>query len=450
MASIIEKEIELVRRLDTLKRDLEIRYDFSPYAAFKSLDRYNEGAVNTNNLSLFLRNQGCCPTEREVLSIIRRMDTSCAAAVSYTDFADFMRSHGSADLCTSDRTVTRARSVGRYSISDSPTKKLLDSTTKARPSSANRTSGKKKACCDDCAKKGTSCGGKTASPCKPEPLCRPLYTTVCYGEYPYRRCYNIYNPCYPGRCICPSRVVCDPCPPVRCDPCLPVRCDPCYPVRCDPCLPARCSPCKPTLSVANECDLTKALYDMIREERDLESAKINLSKRLDFNLYDAFRILDPCNKGYVTVADLREGLSAIGVYPSTSDMELYIKRYDRFNEGKVRFSEFSESFTPKTDTYASSSLNRRCSNVVPSCCKFGSRDDCFDAGTRIEFRSAWNTHFKVEAMCEGIRQRLRALPCFDLYNAFVSCDLYNDGVISKDELRRLIDCRGFYVSDTDA
>ncbi len=53
-------------------------------------------------------------------------------------------------------------------------------------------------------------------------------------------------------------------------------------------------------------------------------------------------------------------------------------------------------------------------------------------------------------MCEGIRQRLRSLPCFDLYSAFVTCDLYNDGVISKEELRRLIDCRGFYVTDTDA
>ena len=463
IAAIIEKEIELVRRLDTLKRDLEIRYDFSPYAAFKAIDRYNEGAINTNNLSLFLRNQGCCPTEREVLAIIRRMDTSCAAAVSYTDFADFMRNHGSADLCSSDRVLPRARSAGRYSICDTPTKKLLDSTTK-RPSSANRTTGKKKACCDDCSNKGSSCGEKKPrSPCKPDPLCAPLYTTVCYGEYPYRRCYNILNPCYPS-----TRVICDPCLPVRCDPCLPVRCDPCPPVRCDPCppvrrynpcspvrvcdpcLPVRCSPCKPALSAANECDLTKALYDMIREERDLESAKINLSKRCDFNLYDAFRIFDTCNRGYITLADLREGLSAIGVYPTTSDMELYIKRYDRFNEGKVRFSEFSESFTPKTDTYASSSLNRRSSNVVSSCCKFGNRDDCFDAGTRIEFRSAWNTHFKVEAMCEGIRQRLRALPCFDLYSAFLTCDLYNDGVISKDELRRLIDCRGFYVTDTDA
>jgi Ca2+-binding EF-hand superfamily protein len=188
---------------------------------------------------------------------------------------------------------------------------------------------------------------------------------------------------------------------------------------------------------------------MIREERDLESAKIALAKRHDFNLYDAFRIFDPCSKGYVTLADLRDGLAAIGVYPTTSDMELYIKRYDRFNERKIRFSDFCDSFTPTTDSYYSAALNGRRSNYYASN-KFGARDDCFEAGTRVEFRAVWNTHFKVEAMCEGIRQRLRSYPCFDLYSAFLSCDLNRDGVVTKDELRRLIDCRGFYVSDSDA
>jgi Ca2+-binding EF-hand superfamily protein len=89
-----------VRRLDMLKRELEVRFDFSPYAAFKTIDRCQDGALTSCNMTLFLRGQGFYPTEREVLSIIRRMDTSCAATVSYTDFSDFLRGHGSADSCT--------------------------------------------------------------------------------------------------------------------------------------------------------------------------------------------------------------------------------------------------------------------------------------------------------------------------------------------------------------
>jgi Ca2+-binding EF-hand superfamily protein len=107
-----------------------------------------------------------------------------------------------------------------------------------------------------------------------------------------------------------------------------------------------CRPCAPCLPSSTEYDLVKGLYDNIREERDLETAKINLARRSDFNFYDAFKIFDPTSKGYITIADLREGLAAIGVFPTSSDIELYIKRYDKYNERKVRFSDFCESFTP--------------------------------------------------------------------------------------------------------
>ena len=238
---------------------------------------------------------------------------------------------------------------------------------------------KGKACCDDCGKKGTRC-------CDEIPDCRPICN-------PCRYPYNCYYPCcYPVRC--------DPCRPVTCDPCRPVICDPCRPVICNPCPPV-CRPCPPCLPSSTEYELVKGLYDIIREERDLESSKINLARRSDFNFYDAFKIFDPTSKGYITYADLREGLDAIGVYPSASDMELYIKRYDKYNERKVRFSDFCQSFTPQTDSYYASALNRRRSNYWGRAS--GGRDDCFEAGTRVEFRAVWNTHFKVEAMCEGIR-----------------------------------------------
>ena len=104
---------------------------------------------------------------------------------------------------------------------------------------------------------------------------------------------------------------CDPCGPYYLDPYYrSIMCDPYYrPSICDPlyrplsvCDPicrtvSVCDPicrplCAPTLSSSNEYELVKALYDIIREERDLEAAKINLAKRADFNLYDAFKIFD--------------------------------------------------------------------------------------------------------------------------------------------------------------
>jgi Ca2+-binding EF-hand superfamily protein len=97
IAAIIDREIELLRRLDLLKRELEVRHDFSPYACFKTVDRYGEGSINRNNLAIFLRNNGFYPTDVDLDAIIRRMDTSCLSKVNYSDFADFMRAHGSAE-----------------------------------------------------------------------------------------------------------------------------------------------------------------------------------------------------------------------------------------------------------------------------------------------------------------------------------------------------------------
>lgn len=186
-----------------------------------------------------MRGQGYYATEREIVAIIRRMDTSCAASVSYSDFSDFVRGHGSADYSASH--ASSASSSGRPKSADrtaSP-KKLSDSLTKTRASSANRTSPKKKkACCDDCAKTGSSCAKPIELPrmCSPSLYCRP---SVC--------------------CECP---------------CTPYSyCRPYSPPLCRPCPPSICKPCGPVLSSPQEYDLVKGLYDIIKEERDLESAK---------------------------------------------------------------------------------------------------------------------------------------------------------------------------------
>jgi len=179
----------LIRRLDTVKRDLETRHDFSPYAAFKTIDRCTEGALTSANLTLFLRGQGFYPTEREVLSIIRRMDTSSAAQVSYSDFTDFLRGHGSADIysSTASSPVKRAKSAEKNS--SGKRESLRESLAKARSSSAIRTS-PKKACCSTCERKSGACERKVIRPCSP---CRPV---VCR-----ERC----SPCKPSCCECPCR-----------------------------------------------------------------------------------------------------------------------------------------------------------------------------------------------------------------------------------------------------
>lgn len=92
LVEVIERELDLQRRLEILKRELEIRYDYSTYAAFRAIDKYNEGTVNTYNLSVFLKSNGHYATEKELLCIIRRIDTDGDAKLNYAEFSEFIRS----------------------------------------------------------------------------------------------------------------------------------------------------------------------------------------------------------------------------------------------------------------------------------------------------------------------------------------------------------------------
>ena len=91
LVEVIQKEVDLQRRLDTLKGSLEYRWDYSPLAAFRSIDRYSSGIVDTYNLRQFLQGQGHFATESELLSIIRRIDTDGDARVNYAELAEFLR-----------------------------------------------------------------------------------------------------------------------------------------------------------------------------------------------------------------------------------------------------------------------------------------------------------------------------------------------------------------------
>ena len=51
---------------------------------------------------------------------------------------------------------------------------------------------------------------------------------------------------------------------------------------------------------------------------------------------------------------------------------------------------------------------------------------------------------------ETIRQRLRRMPYFNIYEAFNSLDLNDSGSISRSEFKRIIQSRGFFVSEKEA
>lgn len=92
LSDLLSEEIRFLRRLEMAKEDLSMRYDYSSYSAFRSIDKYNDGYLILNNLNMFYRNFYSYPSEREILALIRRIDTDGDAKINYSEFADFMRS----------------------------------------------------------------------------------------------------------------------------------------------------------------------------------------------------------------------------------------------------------------------------------------------------------------------------------------------------------------------
>ena len=108
---------------------------------------------------------------------------------------------------------------------------------------------------------------------------------------------------------------------------------------------------KSPLRIEDEDELLKAFREQLLLERELERAKIDLIQSCsDFNLYDAFKILDKDTKGWIQAYEIRDALVSRHVLdlPTTTmeDVELFMKRYDRNEDRRVKFSEFCAAFTP--------------------------------------------------------------------------------------------------------
>ena len=374
LLDILEKEVDLMRRLDILKRELELRYDYSSLAAYRSIDRYNDGRINTFNLGTFLRSVGHYASETELLAIVRRIDTDGDAQLSYSEFAEFIRSTNPPSRAALEATE-RAASAERYR------RRLLES--------------------------------RNTSPLRP--CTSPRAFSATRHSSPLR-------PSSPFRHTSPAR--CSPEP-----------------------LPRYSSPSrKPVLNLRDEDELVTGLRDLIHTENEIEREKTSLALKSDFNLTDAFKIFDTNYCGHICVTELREGLAAIGVFPTSEELDLFITRYDTTGDRRLNMREFSDAFLALDAYYARMVECRGSNHRYP----LYRRDDCFMADTQLQFRAVWRTHFRSEVAAESVRQRLQRMPYFNVYEAFNSLDMNDSGAISRDEFKRLIQSRGFYVSDKEA
>lgn len=59
-------------------------------------------------------------------------------------------------------------------------------------------------------------------------------------------------------------------------------------------------------------------------------------------------MLDSHSKGWITAPELYEALSELGHHAHKDLIYMFIRRFDRDNDGKILYSDFCDAFTPKS------------------------------------------------------------------------------------------------------
>jgi Ca2+-binding EF-hand superfamily protein len=94
--------------------------------------------------------------------------------------------------------------------------------------------------------------------------------------------------------------------------------------------------------------------------KDLESFRIDLALKHDFNLEDAFHLFDCNDLGCITIQNLADGLRdnlQFGEF-CDEDMFMFMQRVDRKNLKRITFRQFYDAVLPFTPEYASRAQDR--------------------------------------------------------------------------------------------
>ena len=89
---ILQQEVDFIRRIGAMTRDMERYPDYSPQSAFRTLDRYCEGFIKEDQLHAFYKMFGNYPSDLELTAIVRRIDTDGDGCLSSNEFTDFFAS----------------------------------------------------------------------------------------------------------------------------------------------------------------------------------------------------------------------------------------------------------------------------------------------------------------------------------------------------------------------
>ena len=194
-------------------------------------------------------------------------------------------------------------------------------------------------------------------------------------------------------------------------------------------------------------EFIKAIKDIIFAEREVESAKIELALKSDFNIVDAFNQMDRTRSGDISLEDLREGLMSNLYFIDfvNDDMVALFKRFDRRQAGFLNFSDFSRLMLPFSREYAALITDR----IDYYSRRTRDGKSFFNSDTRYDMQAFWAVHIRTERMMETLRRRLNSLPYFNIRDIFEHCTRTRNGMILPSDMREVMAENGFYATERE-
>lgn len=170
-------------------------------------------------------------------------------------------------------------------------------------------------------------------------------------------------------------------------------------------------------------ELAQIMEEQLAYEKRFERTKEDLVLQPDFNLMNGFRLFDSQAKGYTTLAEFRSGLQELGIASGYAEIALLFNRMDSDRDGRAKYSDYCFVFSPKRPEYEKVITEKPPYDKNYLIEKYVH----FSAKTKMIYRDAFEILLDHERALEKIRGRLKY---FDIHQAFEVLDSQGKGQVS--------------------
>ena len=192
-----------------------------------------------------------------------------------------------------------------------------------------------------------------------------------------------------------------------------------------------CCPCDFICIDSNisENKFLEYITKLIIFESKIEKAKIDLIKRPDFNIEDAFYIFCNSQSKVISISDFKNGLKEFDLYPTSKEIKLIMRRADKDNKNYLNFDDFFYLLTPFQKEY-----REKVEKEIKSCYKPKyNKSDVFLFCTKIYLSNLIRLIIECESELNFIKENIIGINIY-LENIFNKIDKSGLGFISEIEL----------------